>query len=66
MSETRATVEITAKLVELIYELLDAHDDTSRLAHAFDREIPWASHLDYLQRLQRVGRELLAAGAAVE
>ena len=78
MSETRATVEVTGKVVDLIYELLDAHDDTSRLAQelldAHDdtsrladelgREIDWAAHLDYLQRLQRVGRELLAAGAS--
>jgi hypothetical protein len=64
MRQTRATVETTAQFVELIYELLDAHDDTSRLAAAFGREPQWAAHLDYLQRLQRVGRELLAAGAA--
>jgi hypothetical protein len=64
MTETRITVEATAKFVELIYELLDAHDDTSRLAQPLDCELPWAAHLDYLQRLQRVGRELMAAGAA--
>ncbi len=67
MRETRATVETSAKLVELIYELLDAHDDTSRLAQEFGgREVRWAAHLDYLQRLQRVGREMLAAGAVSE
>ncbi len=65
MSETRATVEATGKIVELIYELLDAHADTSRLAAGFGRELDWAAHLDYLQRLQRVGRELLAAGASL-
>jgi hypothetical protein len=66
MSETRTTVEATGKLVELIYELLDAHADTSRLAEDFGREINWAAHLDYLQRLQRVGREMLAGRVASE
>ena len=66
MRETRTTVEATAKLVELVYELLDAHDDTSRLAQPLHCEMRWAAHLDYLRRLQRVGREVLAAGAAVD
>ena len=64
MSDTRATVETTAQLVELVYELLDAHDDTSRLASGHGRELSWAAHLDYLQRLQRVGREMMAADTA--
>ncbi len=57
----KTTLEPTAA-VELIYELLDAHDDTARLAAEFDCELRWAAHLDYLCRLQRLGRELLAAG----
>jgi hypothetical protein len=61
MRKTRPTVDSSAKLVELVYELLDAHDDTARLVQEFGREVEWAAHLDYLQRLQRVGRELLAA-----
>jgi hypothetical protein len=47
--------------VALMYELLDAHDDTARLAGelaAHDRL--WAAHLDYLRRLQRTGREIVA------
>jgi hypothetical protein len=48
--------------VELIYELMDAHDDTARLAHGHTSDAQWQAHLDYLQQLQRVGRELLAAG----
>ena len=48
-------------LTVLVYELLDAHDDTARLAA--DRSIGecWDAHIDYLRQLQRVGRELLAA-----
>lgn len=60
MRQTRSTVEASAKLVELVYELLDAHDDTSRLAQQLGSDVVWAAHLDYLKRLQRVGRELLA------
>jgi hypothetical protein len=48
-------------LTELVYELLDAHEDTRRLV---DDDLavtdPWRAHLDYLQRLQRVGREIVA------
>jgi hypothetical protein len=47
--------EITA----LMYELLDAHDDTARLATGLG-DVAWAIHLDYLRALQRTGRELLA------
>jgi hypothetical protein len=48
---------------ELVYELLDAHVDTMRLAGALDDDPAWAAHLDYLRDLQRVGREALARGA---
>jgi hypothetical protein len=61
MRETRSPVETSARLVELIYELMDAHDDTARLAQGLTSDVQWQAHLDYLQRLQRVGRELLAA-----
>jgi hypothetical protein len=61
MRETRPRRETSAHLVELVYELLDAHDDTARLAQEFGRDIEWAAHLDYLAQLQRVGREFLAA-----
>jgi hypothetical protein len=45
-------------LTELVYELLDAHHDTARLA---SEPLPdWDAHLDYLRDLQRVGRETLA------
>jgi hypothetical protein len=55
-------------LIPLIYELLDAHDDTAQLAREsiceppdFDPPDPrWEAHLEYLRALQRKGRELLA------
>jgi hypothetical protein len=47
-------------LTELVYELLDAHADTARLASVLDDHGAWAAHLDYLRDLQRVGREALA------
>jgi hypothetical protein len=50
-------------LIRLVYELLDAHDDTARIAHKFGPDGKWRRHLDYLRDLQRVGRELLAAAS---
>ncbi len=48
---------------ELVYELLDAHVDTMRMARELDGDPSWAAHLDYLRDLQRVGREALAQSA---
>lgn len=45
----------------LVYELLDAHLDTTKLADGAAEGEEWAAHLDYLRDLQRVGREALAA-----
>ncbi len=47
-------------LTELVYELLDAHQDTTRLAAEAVPGARWDAHLDYLRDLQRVGREALA------
>lgn len=47
-------------LTELVYELLDAHEDTTRLAQELESDPRWAAHCDYLRSLQRVGREALA------
>jgi hypothetical protein len=47
-------------LTALVYELLDAHEDTTRLAGATTDDPRWDAHLDYLRGLQRVGREALA------
>jgi hypothetical protein len=63
MGHTRFTNDVSAVLVDLVYELLDAHDDTARLARAEGCEGPWEAHLDYLRSLQRVGREMLARSA---
>jgi hypothetical protein len=54
----------TARYVtELVYELLDAHIDTMRMARELEDDPAWAAHLDYLRDLQRVGREALAHGS---
>ena len=47
-------------LTRLVYELLDAHDDTARIATGQDLDVRWQAHLSYLRDLQRVARELLA------
>ena len=54
---------IDAALVALVYELLDAHRDTTELATGLG-DVAWRLHLDYLQALQRKGRELLASASA--
>jgi hypothetical protein len=60
----KPTVEPTAKLAELVYELLDAHDDTVRLAQDRIGDPDWDAHVDYLRQLQRVGRETLGKATA--
>jgi hypothetical protein len=48
------------QLTLLVYELLDAHDDTARIATGQHPDADWQAHLSYLRDLQRVGREVLA------
>jgi hypothetical protein len=48
------------QLISLSYELLDAHEDTRRLAHGLECDERWSAHLDYLRALHRVGRVTLA------
>jgi hypothetical protein len=48
------------QLTRLVYELLDAHDDTARIAAGQNLDVHWQAHLSYLRDLQRVGREVLA------
>jgi hypothetical protein len=50
-------------LTDLVYELLDAHEDTARLVRTGGCEEAWEAHVDYLRSLQRIGRELLARTA---
>jgi hypothetical protein len=49
-----------AVFVSFLYELLDAHLDTTCLVTESAPEQTWDAHLDYLCALQRLGRELLA------
>jgi hypothetical protein len=53
-------------LALVVYELLDAHDDTVRLGEGLEGDLRWRAHVDYLRGLQRVGREALARGTAGE
>jgi hypothetical protein len=56
----------TPRWIRLVYELLDAHSDTARLARTLETDPQWAAHLEYLRQLQRVGRELLASSPTYE
>jgi hypothetical protein len=47
-------------LLELVHELLDAHQDTVRLAGERGCEAALCERLDYLRALQRAGHETLA------
>ena len=60
LDANKSAVTSGGYVTELVYELLDAHLDTMRLAHDLDGDAAWAAHLDYLRDLQRVGREALA------
>jgi len=56
---------LPAEVIELIYELLDAHDDTAELACDYS-DLSWELHLDYLRSLQRRAREILARATPQE
>jgi hypothetical protein len=59
LPQPRANAQPTE--IELIYELLDAHHDTTRLAVGMGELDPaWRAHLEYLRALQRKGREAVA------
>jgi hypothetical protein len=67
MPGPRSTAEQLTRedLLRLVYELLDAHDDTARLAAGLEeQDLRWRILLDYLRDLQRVGREMLARATA--
>ena len=58
--------EACEQLTRLVYELLDAHDDTARIATGQHLDARWQAHLSYLRDLQRVARELLARAGQQE
>jgi hypothetical protein len=61
MRRANAPVDVPKeRLTRLVYELLDAHDDTMRLTVHPPVDPRWELHLDYLRDLQRAGREVLA------
>jgi hypothetical protein len=62
MAQTQqAAVQAASELLsELVYELLDAHSDTVALVAESADVAGWEAHVEYLCRLQRVGREALA------
>jgi hypothetical protein len=57
--EAPVLAELTA-VEGLVYELLDAHADTVRLASELEDDPTWGAHNDYLRALQREGRALLS------
>ena len=52
--------DVEPTLLSLVYELLDAHQDTVRLGAERVEDPLWQAHEQYLRDLQRVGREALA------
>ncbi len=65
MAQTRPKAGVAQdELLRLVYELLDAHDDTARLMAEPADAMRWKMHLEYLRDLQRVGRGLLAHATA--
>ena len=52
--------DVDAALLDLIYELLDAHGDTVRLAFEGPDDPRWPAHVGYLRDLQRLGHASLA------
>jgi hypothetical protein len=54
------------QLTRLVYELLDAHDDTARIVAGQHLDARWQAHLSYLRDLQRVAREMLACAGQQE
>lgn len=65
LDANKSAVAAGEYVTELLYELLDAHVDTVRMAKGLEWDPAWAAHLDYLRDLQRVGRETLAHGSGL-
>jgi hypothetical protein len=66
MTNANPTADPSDHLARLIYELLDAHYDTARLAEDVADDERWHAHLAYLRDLQRVAREVLATTTAAD
>jgi hypothetical protein len=66
MPESAEARHAPEDLGDLVYELLDAHDDTARLAADLTGDARWQAHLAYLRDLQRIGRAGLARATARE
>jgi hypothetical protein len=64
MTNANPTPDLSDHLARLVYELLDAHYDTARLAEDLPEDERWHAHLAYLRDLQRVAREVLATATA--
>ena len=63
-ANANGTTDLSHRLAGLVYELLDAHYDTARLAEDVADDARWDAHLGYLRDLQRVAREVLATASA--
>ena len=50
----------TPALLDVVYELLDAHQDTVRLGAQISTDPQWQAHMSYVRDLQRVGKETVA------
>jgi hypothetical protein len=66
MTNANPTADLSYHLASLVYELLDAHYDTARLAEDVADDERWHAHLAYLRDLQRVAREVLATATQDE
>ena len=64
MSSEAINHDVLEELTLLVYELLDAHGDTVRLWSGGGEGREWDVHVEYLQRLQRLGRGALARANA--
>jgi hypothetical protein len=64
MTNANPTTDLPDHMARLVYELLDAHYDTARLAEDVAEDERWHAHLAYLRDLQRVAREVLATATA--
>jgi hypothetical protein len=64
MTDANPPADLCDDLARLVYELLDAHYDTARLAEDVAEDERWHTHLSYLRDLQRIAREVLATASA--